>query len=385
MTASLLLTPLRPQERTPIDRPLRVVIAPDSFKGTLDAQEASHGIAQGWLEVRPNDQIQELPQADGGEGTARLLTEAVPGARWIEVPHLTGPDSRPVSSGFGLLPDGTAMVDLASASGIIHMVALDPLGAHTIGLGELLRQAVYSGARRIVVGLGGSASTDGGMGALTALGLKAFDASGQLLPLGGGSLTRLDHVSLEDLLPPPPDGVELLVDVTSPLYGPKGAASVFGPQKGASPKDIALLEAGLVRLAEVLGGQPQTPGAGSAGGTGYGLATGWAARFVPGAPRIAELTGLVEACAQADVVILGEGRLDSTSFAGKVVDHALGLSESAPWRIIVAGDVVATPPADSIQTVSLTRLAGSPQEAMAHADSLIVKAGGVAAQRVTSS
>jgi len=357
------------------DRALRVVVAPDSFKGTADAEAVAAALATGWRSVRPADTVIALPQADGGEGTARILAGVLPSARWVEV-AVTGPDGRPAAAGFALAADGTAVVDLASASGIGLMAGLDPLHAQTTGLGQLLAQAVAAGATRIVAGLGGSASTDGGLGALRALGLRALDAAGRDLPQGGLALARLAAVDRSALVAPPSGGVDLLVDVTAPLLGPAGAAAVFGPQKGADPAQITLLEAGLARLAEVLGGDPAAPGAGAAGGTGYGLATVWGARFVPGAARVAELTGLAEEAQRADVVLLGEGRLDATSLTGKVVGHALDLTAGVPRRCIVAGQVALDPARlPGVATVSLADLAGGVERAMADPLTHLVTAG----------
>jgi glycerate kinase len=284
------------------------------------------------------------------------------------------------------LRDGTAVVDLASVSGIGLMAKLDPLGAQTVGLGQVLRRAVQDGATRISMGVGGSASTDGGLGALTALGVRAIGPGRRPLPTGGGNLIDLVAVETAFLLDPPPGGVEILADVDIPLLGPGGAAAVFGPQKGAGPAEIAQLDAGLARFAALLGGDPSAPGAGAAGGTGYGFATAWGARFVPGASRIAELSGLVGALASADVLILGEGRLDATSLAGKVVGNGLRISSRVPWRFIVAGHVEleADQAAPDVRTVSLTDLAGSAEYSMAHPAEILTKAGAAIAREVTT-
>ena len=214
-----------------------------------------------------------VPLADGGEGTLDVLAAAVPGARWQQA-QVTGPAGQPVDCPWLDLPDGTAAVELAAASGLPLLSRPDPLGAQTIGLGEVIGCALDAGARQVTIALGGSASTDGGTGALAALGARFLDADGRPLPAGGGALRDLAAVDLTGLRPPPPGGVSCLSDVRAPLLGPAGAAAVFGPQKGASPAQVALLDEGLARLAGLLGGDPDAPGAGAAGGTGYGLAAG---------------------------------------------------------------------------------------------------------------
>ena len=304
--------------------PLTVVISPDSFKGSLDAASVAEAISVGWLTVRPNDHLSLLPQADGGEGTLASIAAAVPGSRIRSAGPVTGPDGRAVDGHWLELPDGTAVVELAQVSGLPLMAALDPLGATTRGLGDVIAAALDAGAERLVIGLGGSASTDGGAGALAALGLGLFDADDVPLPDGGGALARLARVELGEIRPPPARGIRLLSDVSAPLLGPAGAAAVFGPQKGATPADIAILESGLARLADRLGGDPGAPGAGAAGGTGYGLLAAWGASIESGSEAIAGLTGLASAATRADVIITGEGRFDAPRSPGR--------SSATHWR-----------------------------------------------------
>ena len=240
---------------------MRVVIAPDSFKGSIGAAGAAAALAAGWRTARPGDEVLLVPLADGGEGTLDVLAAAVPGARW-HTARVTGPGGDPADCPWLELPDGTAAVELARASGLPMLARLDPLGAQTTGLGEVIGQALDAGARRLVIALGGSASTDGGAGALSALGARFTGAAGQPLTAGGGALRDLAAADLAGLRPPPAGGVSCLSDVRAPLLGPGGAAAVFGPQKGASPAQVAQLEHGLARLAGVLGGDPAAPGAG---------------------------------------------------------------------------------------------------------------------------
>ena len=264
---------------------MRVLVAPDSFKGSIAAAAAAAALAEGWRGARPGDELVCLPLADGGEGTLQVLAAADPAAHWHLVP-VTGPDGGLVPSRWLEGHDGTGYVELAQASGLPLMAALDPLGAQTAGAGELAAHALGAGARRIVIALGGSASTDGGTGALSALGARFLDAAGQQLAPGGGALRGLASADLTGLRPPPPGGVACLTDVRAPLLGPRGAAAVFGPQKGADAAQVAILEAGLARLALVLGGDPDAPGAGAAGGTGYGFAAAWGADITPGAAEL---------------------------------------------------------------------------------------------------
>ena len=201
------------------------------------------------------------------------------------------------------------MVELASTSGIELLGSppkLRPWDADTRGFGEAIAAALSHGVSRLLLGIGSSASTDGGAGMLTALGARFTDAAGRPIAPGARGLATVAHADLRDLAPLPPGGVTVLTDVTSPLLGPRGAAAVFGPQKGAAPGDIPLLDTALARLAELLGGDPDVPGSGAAGGTGFGLLA-WGARLVPGAEAVAKLIDLPERIAAASLVITGEG------------------------------------------------------------------------------
>lgn len=338
---------------------MRVVIAPDSLKGTCTATDAAKAIAEGWQSIRPDDDLTLIPLADGGEGTLDAL-EGVQGAK-RRAAQVTGPDGRQVTADWLWLPTGEAVIELAEAAGLPLMDRLDPLNATTRGVGELIRAALDAGATAITIALGGSATTDGGTGALAALGLQLFDDAGLPLPDGGGALRRLAWIDDLDLRPPPAGGVRLLTDVTNPLLGPSGAAAVFGPQKGAGSHQVDELEASLHRLAGVLGADPAIPGAGAAGGTAFGLAALWGATLVPGAKEVARLRGLPEALETADVVITAEGRFDETSLGGKVVGHIL--SEATDGTIVIAGSFATDCPAHAI---SLVTLAGSPEAA--HSD-----------------
>ncbi len=355
---------------------LTVVIAPDSFKGSTSAAGAAAAIGRGWQRVRPGDHLILLPQADGGEGTLEALAAADSAYHWHDTPPVTGPDGRPTPGRWLEAPGGDAIVELAQVSGLPLMATPDPLHAHTLGLGEVIRHALAH-SRSIIVGLGGSASTDGGAGLLAGLGARLLDASGRELPPGGAALVELARLDLSGLVRPA--DVLVLTDVDAPLLGPDGAAEIFGPQKGASEADIEVLEAGLRRWAEVVGVDPDQPGFGAAGGTAYALAAVLDATIAPGAPHVAHSTGLIEAVSGADVLISGEGRFDATSMQGKVVGHALGLPGSHR-RLVIAGEVALEPP--GVATRSLSELAGDPAYAKKAPDRWLELAGEQAAQAV---
>jgi glycerate kinase len=333
----------------------RVVVAPDSFKGSLDAVDVAAAIARGWHDERAGDDVVELPQADGGEGTLAAIAAAVPNAVLRSAGRVTGPDGRPVEGLWVELPDGTAVVELAQCSGLPLMADLNPLGATTRPLGEVVGAALEAGAISLIIGLGGSASTDGGRGALDAL--------------AGVS--------------PPSRGVRLLTDVTAPLLGPTGAAAVFGPQKGASASDIRILERRLERFASQFDADPATPGAGAAGGTAFGFKAAWGATIESGSAAIARLTGLDAALADADILITGEGRYDATSMTGKVVGNALGLADGAGIRAVVVAGSFGIPPVSpagrAVEGASLADLAGSTKAAIADPRRWLREAGRVAA------
>jgi glycerate 2-kinase len=368
---------------------MRIVVAPDSFKGSIGAADAAAALAEGWRDARPGDELACVPLADGGEGTLEVLAAAVlastgPAPRWHPV-QVTGPGGGTVASCWLELPDATACIELARASGLPLMAALDPLGAQTTGTGELIAGALDAGARRIVIALGGSASTDGGTGALAALGARFLDAAGQELPAGGGALGRLASADLTGLRRRPPGGVVCLTDVRAPLLGRRGAAAVFGPQKGAGAAQVAVLEAGLARLARVLGGDPGAPGAGAAGGTGYGFAAAWGADITPGAAELCRIVGLDRELARADLVITGEGRYDATSGDGKVTGTVLAAAaRAAVPAALVAGTIAADPPPGVATSVALAELAGGAAPAIEHPRRWLRAAGQALARCVTN-
>jgi glycerate 2-kinase len=353
---------------------VRVVVAPDSFKGSISAAAAAAALAAGWRSVRPADEVIELPLADGGEGTMAVLASAVPGSRWHQA-EVSGPGAAQVAANWLELPGNAAVIELAAAAGLMLLSRPMPLDAHSYGVGELIGDALDSGAQRIVVALGGSACTDGGTGALAALGARFLDAAGAELPRGGGALTRLATADLSAFRPPPAGGVSCLTDVRAPLTGPDGAAAVFGPQKGADAAGVAILDAGLARLAQLLGGNADAPGAGAAGGAGYGLAAAWGARLLPGAEEIARTVGLSEALAGAGLVITGEGQYDRTSGAGKVVSAVGATAERAKIPLALVAGIVASEPPAGVRSLELAALAGGSAAAISRAAYWLTAAG----------
>ncbi len=357
----------------------RVVLAPDSFKGTASAADAAAALAAGWARTAPDDEVLTRPMADGGEGTVDALAAADPAAEHMPV-RVTGPDGRPVDTSWlrltGADGERLGVVELASASGITLLDPLQPLDAHTIGFGEAIAAALDAGVDRLLLAIGGSASTDGGLGALTALGAGATDASGRPVAPGNRGLGDVDAIDLSGLRPLPPGGAVILSDVTNPLLGPAGAAAVFGPQKGADADTVALMDAHLARFVRVLrqgfeaadapgpAPAPETPGAGAAGGAGYGLLA-WGATAVSGAAAVAEAVGLAAAIDRADVVVTGEGKFDGQSEAGKVPSEVRATALAAGVPVALVAGAIAAETGDFVASVSLTDLAGSGSEAMA--------------------
>ena len=300
---------------------LRVVVAPAPFKSALGPADAATAIAIGVRQA--GHEAIEVPVADGGEGTMDALVAAA-GGRVVQAPA-RDPLGRPITAGFGQLPDGTAVVELAQASGYERLADAerDPEATSTLGTGDLIRAALDEGATRIVVGVGGSATTDGGMGIAIALGARMLDAHGTALAGTGADLARVASIDLSDLdarLAHVP--VEVACDVASPLVGAEGAAHVFGPQKGASPEAVLRLDAGLVNLAAVLAAQG-LPGiahmarAGAAGGAAGGMAAMLRADLIDGGALVIHAAGLAAALQRADLCITGEGRLDAQTRTGK--------------------------------------------------------------------
>jgi glycerate kinase len=304
---------------------MRIVVAPNSFKGSLSATQAAAAIARGIREVIPDADVIEIPVADGGDGTVEALVSAHHGTyRWVNV---EGPLGDPVHAVYGLIDGGrTAVVELASASGfeLISPSRRDPRRTSTYGFGQLLDAARQAGADKVIAGIGGSATNDGGAGMAQALGYSLIDTGGLELARGGAALARLARIDASGVHPGwHPIRVLVACDVTNPLTGPLGASRVYGPQKGADEATVELLDEALAHLARVIERDiglevRDLPGAGAAGGTGAGLVAFLSAELVPGAPLIVETAGLDRALAGGvDLVITGEGRIDGQTAYGK--------------------------------------------------------------------
>lgn len=336
----------------------RVVVALDSFKGSIRAAAAGAALRDGWLSVRPADHVLLRPMADGGEGTLDAFRAAVPGARRMPV-TVTGPAGTPVDTEWLLLPDGTGVVELAATSGIELLGGrLRPWDASTRGFGEAIAAALDHSVERLVLGIGSSASTDLGVGMLSALGARFLDGRGTPIAAGCRGLEALGQVETTGLRTPPPKGAVVLSDVTNPLLGSYGAAAVFGPQKGVD--DVPRAEAALAHAASFFPLGPDTAGAGAAGGTGFALAE-WGARLVSGAGEIVRLGRLAAAVASADLVVTGEGAFDEQSAAGKAPSAVADLAAAAGVPSALVAGVIA-PVADVAgfaAVVALTELAGS--------------------------
>jgi glycerate kinase len=344
---------------------LRLVIAPDSFKGSLTSVEVATALADGWHAARPDDQVLLAPLADGGEGTL-VAVAAAGGWEWRSV-EATDPIGRPVTARWLRSEDGSrAVVELAEASGLSRLAPAerDPTGATTRGTGEVLRAVLDEGIRTITLGIGGSATTDGGAGILRALGAEIDE--------WGVDIAGLDpRVADVDL--------RIACDVTNPLLGPTGAAATYGPQKGASPAQVALLDRALGGYAETLIGatgrdERLTPGAGAAGGTAFGLLSIGdrfrSVRLVPGVEVVMAETGLREKLDGADLVITGEGRIDAQTAFGKTALGVARLAHTAGVACIAVGGGVEPEGIEALRPVGavvvpVTERPQSVEEAMA--------------------
>lgn len=303
---------------------MKIVIAPDSFKESLTALEVANAIEAGFKQIYPDAEYVKIPMADGGEGSVQSLVDATGGA-FVEV-AVTAPLGNPTTGFLGISGDKqTAFIEMAAASGL-HLVPMEqrnPLNTTSYGTGELIKKALDLGVKKILLGIGGSATNDGGVGMLQALGISFKDSNGQEIGRGGGALSQIVSISTENL-----DSrlaqvtFEVACDVNNPLCGPTGASAIFGPQKGATPAMVAELDKGLVHFARQVEQQlgiaiADKPGAGAAGGMGGGLLLLPNTQLKAGVQIIIEATKLAEHVKDADLVITGEGRMDAQSIAGK--------------------------------------------------------------------
>jgi glycerate 2-kinase len=340
---------------------VRVVVAPDSFKEALPARQVCEAVARGIRRVVPDAQVDLLPMADGGEGTVDALIAATGGE--LREATVTGPLGDRVRAAWGLLGDGseTAVLEMAAASGL-GLVPRDhrnPLLTTTFGTGELIRMALDAGARRVLIGIGGSATNDGGTGAAQAVGVRFIGRDGHLLPdgLSGGRLDEVTRIDLSGrdrrigLVP-----IQVACDVDNPLCGPRGAAAIYGPQKGATVEQIGVLDANLAHLADLirrdLGKDVRDiPGAGAAGGLGAGLIAFFDAALKPGISMVMEAVHFSDRIADADLIITGEGRLDRQSMMGKLIEGVGRAARSAGVPVIALVGCVGEGADDSLEVL----------------------------------
>jgi glycerate kinase len=317
------------------DGAMRILVAPQEYKGTLTAREAAQAIADGIRSALPEAEIDTVPVSDGGPGLVDAVLASTPARAMVT--SVCDPLSREIEAGWALLDDGTAVIEMASAAGLVLLREdeRDPLVTTTYGVGQLIAAALDAGAGTIVVGAGGSATNDGGSGMASALGVRFLDGDGLELPPGGAALARLETIEVAGI-----DsrlkraGVIAATDVTNSLCGPEGASLVYGPQKGASVEDAAALDRAMRYYGEVverhLGVRIiDVPGAGAAGGLGAGLIAFAEAEVRPGFEIVAEITGLRGRIALTELVITGEGRLDGQTAYGKTVAGVAALARQA--------------------------------------------------------
>ncbi len=360
-----------------------ILLAPDKFKGSLAAAEVAEALAAGLSETTSLP-IRSCPVADGGDGTVAAAASA--GYERVEV-TATGPTGEHVRTAYARR-GRQAVVELADVSGLARLSGgvLAPMRAESSGLGEVLAAALEAGCRRVVIGLGGSACTDGGAGMLTALGARLLDPEGAPIPPGGAGLARLDRIETAGLHPGLADA-ELVVasDVENPLLGPRGAATVFGPQKGADPAQVRELEVGLTRLAEVVRGHmghsgETRAGAGAAGGTGFALMTVLGARVRPGSEIVFAVIGFTAALSGAALVVTGEGSLDEQTLAGKaaVAVARAARAEGAPVVAVTGRSLLSEQQLAAVGFEAVHQLRDSepdPERCMADAAALLAEIG----------
>jgi len=354
---------------------MKIVVSPDKFKGTLSAQDASKAIEAGVKRALTNAEVIIAPVADGGEGTVDAMLAAAGGSRHKAV--VTGPLGDSTKAEFGVLPDGTAIVEMAQASGLWLVPAdkRDPTVTTTYGTGELIEAVLDLGAERLIIGIGGSATCDGGIGAAQALGVKFLKKDGSAIGFGGRELIKIAKIDTSDTDPRVKRTRFLIAsDVKSPLYGPKGAAHVFAPQKGATEEQVILLDQGLINLSKVIKKElgvdvSELPGAGAAGGLGAGLVAFLGATIKSGVDLIIKAIGLEEKIKGADLLITGEGQIDFQSAFGKAPIGVARLAKKHSIKTVaIAGrlgeryEKVLEEGVDVL--FSLEDLAGSTDEAM---------------------
>ncbi len=312
---------------------MKILIAPDSFKESLNALEVCRAIKSGFTQIFPDADYTLLPMADGGEGTSAVLSYAL-GGRWKEV-RVHDPMMQPIIAKYLLLPDATAVIEIAQACGLHLLTAnhRNPLSTSSFGVGEMIADALEEGVKRIIIGLGGSSTNDAGLGMLMALGIMFYDYDGDSLAQGGLQLARLQQIDKTKFNPKVLDTIfAVACDVTNPLCGPLGASAIFGPQKGANLEQVAMLDNALDNFATICSqhfdnkDSQNIAGAGAAGGLGFALITFCNAKLQSGFDTVATAVNLAHHIASADLVITGEGKLDAQTSMGKV---ASGVSQLA--------------------------------------------------------
>lgn len=312
---------------------MKILIAPDSFKESLNALEVCRAIKSGFTQIFPDADYTLLPMADGGEGTSAVLSYAL-GGRWKEV-RVHNPMMQPIIAKYLLLPDATAVIEIAQACGLHLLTAnhRNPLSTSSFGVGEMIADALEEGVKRIIIGLGGSSTNDAGLGMLMALGIMFYDYDGDSLAQGGLQLARLQQIDETKFNPKVLDTIfAVACDVTNPLCGPLGASAIFGPQKGANLEQVAMLDNALDNFATICSqhfdnkDSQNIAGAGAAGGLGFALMTFCNAKLQSGFDTVATAVNLAHHIASADLVITGEGKLDAQTSMGKV---ASGVSQLA--------------------------------------------------------
>lgn len=304
---------------------MKVILAPDSFKGSLTQEEVTAILSEAVLRHFPDAKVSSIPLGDGGEGTLQVLMKRL-GGEMIRC-TVRGPLGKPVEASYGIPFPGTAVIEMAQASGLtlLSIEERNPLKTSTYGTGELIRDALLRGCKKIYLAIGGSATNDGGIGLAGALGIRFTDENGGDVPLNGGGLSSVRAVDASSLLPEAKSAeFSILCDVDNPLLGERGASAIYGPQKGADPEMVRLLDAGLKNYADVLEASSgktlrEKPGAGAAGGISLPLLSFADARLLSGTEAVLELLGFPEMLQDADLVITGEGRLDRQSLMGKVL------------------------------------------------------------------
>lgn len=307
---------------------MNILIAIDSFKGSLTSLQAGGAVKEAALELDPAASVTVCPLADGGEGTVDALVAGL-GGEFVTV-AVTGPLGIPVQAKYGVLPDNTAVLEMSAAAGITLVPAeqRDPMVTTTYGVGEMIAHAIRRGCREFIVGIGGSATNDGGTGMLSALGIRFLDERGDPIVPGANGLKTLASVCRENALPQLADcRFRVACDVKNPLCGEQGCSAVFAPQKGAKPTDIPQMDRWLHHYAELAGGDPDYPGAGAAGGMGFGFLSFLNASLESGVQIVLDQVGLERRIRAADLVITGEGRLDRQTVMGKAPIGVAGLAK----------------------------------------------------------